>query len=55
MFERMVSWAKGLKPAQQSAEQDLDELARLIQEGDPSDPATLVRIALLLGQPDDTV
>lgn len=29
MFERMVSWAKGLKPAQQSAEQDLDVLARL--------------------------
>lgn len=55
MFERVVSWAKGLKAPQQAVEPDLDELAKLIQEGDPSDPATLERIAFLLGQPDDTV
>lgn len=53
MFERVVSWAKSLKPSQQAAEQDLDELAKLIQEGDPGDPLTLERIAVLLGQSDD--
>lgn len=49
MFERVVSWAKGLKAPQQAVEPDLDELAKLIQEGDPSDPATLERIAFCWG------
>ena len=54
MLKRMVSWEKGQKRPQQPAEPDLDELAKLIQEGDPSDSATFERIAFLLGQSNDT-
>lgn len=54
MFEWLSRMWKGTaRPSRQTERVepvDYDEIANLIENGDPSDPATLERLAKLIGQ-----
>jgi hypothetical protein len=51
MFKKPTNWLRRPKSAEGDlSEAELKELAELIQNGDPSDPRIVERIAHLLGQ-----
>lgn len=56
MFERFLEWLRGpkivIREITEPDPPDLDRLAQLIEDGDPSDPTTLEELARLIGQTD---
>jgi hypothetical protein len=51
MFKKLTNWLRRRRSADGDlSEAELKELADLIQNGDPTDPETVERIAYLLGQ-----